>query len=207
MAVFGSPFSRPDVDPLNAVRSALEMRKRLAAYNLLRKGRGRPPIEIGIGISTGDVVCGNIGSEKRMEYTAIGDGVNLASRLEGATKQYGVNLMISEFTRERVGDEFLVRELDRMRVKGKTKPVTVYEVLGSAADERSPELVARLARHEAAMDLYRARRWSDALVAFDEACRSAPGDRLPEMYRERCQKLAETPPPAGWDGVWDLKDK
>jgi adenylate cyclase len=155
MAVFGAPFARPEQDPVNAVRAALEMQARLRRYNQGRVAQGKLPILTGIGISTGDVVCGNVGSEKRMDYTAIGDSVNLASRLEGATKLYGARIMISEFTHERLGGRFLTRELDRLRVKGKKLPVNVFEVLADASDPLEPAQARLLEAHARGIQLYR----------------------------------------------------
>jgi adenylate cyclase len=207
MAVFGAPFARPEVDPINAVSTALDMQTQLATYNEERRRRGQRPIDIGIGISTGEVVCGNIGSEKRMDYTAIGDGVNLASRLEGATKQYGARIMISEFTRDKVASGFVVRELDRIRVKGKQHPVRVYEVLGRQGGRLPDDTARLLARHEQAMDLYRRRAWPEALASFEEARKAVPGDAVFELYAKRCGYFLEHAPARDWDGVWDLKEK
>jgi adenylate cyclase len=207
MAVFGAPFSKPEEDPVNAVLAALDMRRQLAVYNELRRKQGRRAIETGIGISSGEVVCGYIGSEKRMEYTVIGDGVNLASRLEGATKQYGAPVMISEFTRERLGGRFLTRELDTLRVKGKKRPVQVFEVLAEAGTPAAALVGRLLDLHEKAMDLYRRRRWSDALAAFGAGREAFPSDAVHELYIDRCQHFLRNPPPADWDGVWELKEK
>jgi adenylate cyclase len=207
MAVFGAPFSRPDVDPVNAVSTALDMQVQLAAYNEERRARGQRPIDIGIGISTGEVVCGNIGSEKRMDYTAIGDGVNLASRLEGATKQYGARIMISEFTRDKVASRFVMRELDRIRVKGKHHPVRVYEVLARAGEKLPDATVRMLERYERAMELYRRRAWTEALAAFEQGNAAAPVDPVFDLYAKRCRYFLEHAPAAEWDGVWDLKEK
>ena len=207
MAVFGAPFSRPDVDPINAVSTALDMQAQLAVYNEERRRRGQRPIDIGIGISTGEVVCGNIGSEMLMDYTAIGDGVNLASRLEGATKQYGARIMISEFTLDKVASRFVTRELDRIRVKGKQHPVRVYEVLGRQGQALAPEASGLIEAHERAMEPYRRRSFSEALAAFEEARRRMPADAVFELYAKRCRHFLEHPPGSDWDGVWDLKEK
>jgi adenylate cyclase len=207
MAVFGAPFAKPELDPVNAVTAALDMRRQLQVYNEQRARQGRPPIETGVGISSGEVVCGYIGSEKRMEYTVIGDGVNLASRLEGATKQYGAPVMVSEFTREKIGDRFVVRELDTLRVKGKLRPVRVYEVLAEAGSP-SATAVGRLRElHERGMDHYRQRRWKHALAAFEAAGQAFPSDTVFGMYADRCRHFLRTPPGPEWDGVWELKDK
>ena len=144
MAVFGAPFSRPEVDPANAVNAGLEMMQELARYNRERVARGQIAIDAGVGISSGEVVCGNIGSEKRMDYTVIGDGVNLASRLEGATKMYGASIMMSEFTNARVADKFVTRKLDVIQVKGKTQGVGIYEVFARAGEPIPDELKRRL---------------------------------------------------------------
>jgi adenylate cyclase len=207
MAVFGAPFSRPEEDPVNAVLAALDMRRQLAVYNEARRQAGQRPIDTGVGISSGEVVCGYIGSDKRMEYTAIGDGVNLASRLEGATKQYGAQVLISEYTRDRVGGRFVTRELDHIRVKGKRKPVQIFEVLAEAGGPAAGLASRLLELHETAMDLYRRRRWSEALGAFTAGREAFPSDRVFGLYLERCQHFLQGPPPADWDGVWELKEK
>jgi adenylate cyclase len=207
MAVFGAPFARPDVDPTNAVFAALDMQAQLAVYNEDRRRRGQRPIDIGIGISTGEVICGNIGSEKRMDYTAIGDGVNLASRLESATKQYGARIMISEFTRDKVGGGFVTRELDRIRVKGKQHAVRVYEVLARRGHTLPPATALLLDLHDRAMESYRRRSWAEALARFEEGRTAVPGDAVFGLYGARCRHFLEHPPAPEWDGVWDLKEK
>src|SRR4051812_18007874 len=117
MAVFGVPFSNED-DATRACRSALQMLRNLKQFNRLRLSQGKQAINVGIGINTGRVLSGNIGSEKRLEHTVIGDGVNLASRIEGVTKQYGLKVIISEFTKADIGDIFMTREIDSITVVG-----------------------------------------------------------------------------------------
>ncbi|HEY8075067.1 MAG TPA: adenylate/guanylate cyclase domain-containing protein, partial [Labilithrix sp.] len=129
MAVFGAPVPKKD-DAQRAVRAAVRMRKALADLNVKLAARGKPPIKTGIGIHTGEVVAGNIGSEARMEYTVIGDAVNLASRLESSTKDLGVNVLISEDTKNFLDDEFEVRAVKEIHVKGRAAPVMTYEVVG-----------------------------------------------------------------------------
>ncbi|HXY42412.1 MAG TPA: GAF domain-containing protein [Vicinamibacteria bacterium] len=206
MAVFGAPFARPDSDPVNAVEAALDMQGRLVDYNRQRASRGQPEIEIGIGLSTGEVVCGNIGSEKRMDYTVIGDAVNLASRLESATKQYGCRLLISEHTEQCLGGRFLTRELDRIRVKGKRRPVRVFEVVARANQPVAGELNARLLAHREAYAAYQGGGFAEALRLFEKARGAFPGDAVFRMYAERSAELLAHPPSA-WDGVWELKQK
>ena len=207
MAVFGAPFSRPDLDPVNAVSAGLDMNKELARYNKERIARGQIAIDAGVGISSGEVVCGNIGSEKRMDYTVIGDGVNLASRLEGATKMYGASLMISEFTHAKTGPKFLTRELDVIQVKGKTKGVRIFEVFARADEAVSDELKRRLDAYDKALQLYQGRRWPDALKAFAAGRESFPKDKVFGLYTERCEYFIANPPADDWNGVWVLKDK
>lgn len=207
MAVFGAPFSRPDVDPANAVNAGLDMMKELARYNRERVARGQIAIDAGVGISSGEVVCGNIGSEKRMDYTVIGDGVNLASRLEGATKMYGASIMISEFTQAHVAGKFLTRELDVIQVKGKTKGVRIFEVFARAEEAVPDELKRRLDVYAKAQQLYQARQFADAGKAFAAGRETFPKDKVFGLYTDRCEYFLANPPAADWNGVWVLKDK
>jgi adenylate cyclase len=137
MAVFGAPVPKPG-DAVNAVRAAVRMRQSLQNLNRRLEERGVPPLRTGIGIHTGEVVAGNIGSEKRMEYTVIGDAVNLASRLESNTKEVGVNVLISEDTYELTKHMILARPVREITVKGRKKPVMTYEVLGLQGEEPIP---------------------------------------------------------------------
>jgi adenylate cyclase len=129
MAVFGAPVPKTD-DAVHAVRAAVKMGQALAVLNERLTARGLAPLGTGIGVHTGDVVAGNIGSERRMEYTVIGDAVNLASRLETATKELGVHILISEDTYELTKDHIDARPVKEIHVKGRAKPVMTYEVLG-----------------------------------------------------------------------------
>jgi adenylate cyclase len=206
MALFGAPFNGAE-DADNALAVANDMMVRLAALNRRRAAGGRKPLDIGVGISTGDVVVGNIGSAKRMEYTVIGDSVNLASRLEGVNKYYGSKILLSEFTVRELKRPALLREVDLMRVKGKDRPVAVYESLGYRGEERDGALGAMLDAYGRGLAAYRARDWAGAVAAFDAALRAEPADGVSRMYLERCGIYAASPPPADWDGVWVLKEK
>ncbi|ATE66449.1 adenylate/guanylate cyclase domain-containing protein [Rhizorhabdus dicambivorans] len=206
MALFGAPFAGPN-DADNAIATANQMLVELKALNLKRVEMGEAPIDIGLGISTGDVIVGNIGSIKRMEYTVIGDSVNLASRLEGANKAYGSKILFSEFTHARLADPKLVREIDLIRVKGKDFPVGVHESLGYRADEVDRGLGAMLEHYAEGLAAYRAMQWADAEQAFLTALKAMPGDGPSAMYVERCRAFMKTPPAPDWDGVWTLTSK
>jgi len=206
MALFGTPFPG-EADADNAVTVAVEMMRSLAALNARRVSEGKPRIDIGVGVSTGEVVAGNIGSPKRMDYTVIGDPVNLAARLESATKQYGCPILVSDFTVERLEQPHRLREVDRLRVKGKLRPVTVYEVLGYHTEESFPRLDAVLGSHALGLAAYRERDWAAARAAFTRSAELAPEDMLTQTYLGRVARLQLDPPDADWDGVWTLSSK
>ena len=203
MALFGAPFNGPH-DADNALAVANQMMVKLAELNDRRAAIGRAAIDIGIGISTGEVIVGNIGSAKRMEYTVIGDNVNLASRLEGATKQYGAKILLSESTVRELTQPALLREVDVIRVKGKDQPVAVYEALGF---RETPQLRDMLDAYAQGLAAYRARKWKPAMTAFEAALKLQPADGPAAMYLDRCRLYADTPPADDWDGVWTLKTK
>jgi adenylate cyclase len=199
MAVFGVPYPADD-DAVRAVRTALSMVRVLDTFNAKRAAQNLPLVQMGIGINTDHVVSGRMGSAKRMEYTVIGDGVNTASRLEGLTKQYGVPILISESTLADVGEQFYCREVDHVRVKGKTRPVGIYEVLGDSSYQPTPEQRAFLEGYEA----YCQGKFADARNAFHGG---AKRDALCHIFLTRCDHLLASPPPAEWDGVWRATSK
>ncbi len=168
---------------------------------------GKKPVDIGIGLNTDTVVSGNIGSKKRMDYTIIGDGVNLASRLESACKQYAARILISEFTYKKLRGTYRTREVDLVVVKGKTKPVAIYEVLDYHTDETFPNLMDVVNQFKDGVAKYRGGKWDAAIEAFREALRLNPKDKLSEIYIERCEKLKGTPPEGEWNGVWVMDEK
>src|SRR5207248_10943775 len=173
MAVFGTPLAHDD-DPDRGVRAAISMMRELGVYNRDRASRGRKPIDMGIGLNTDHVVSGNIGSPKRMDYTVIGDGVNLASRLESACKQYGAHILISQHTLNELRGTYRTREIDSVVVKGKTEPVRVYEILDYHTEATFPALVDVLNHFRNGIELYRLGSWDKAMHAFQEALRNHP---------------------------------
>jgi adenylate cyclase len=205
MAAFGIPVAHGD-DEDRAVRTAVAMIRRLRGWNEVRAEQGLRPVHIGIGINTDTVVSGNIGSSKRMDFTVIGDGVNLASRLESACKQYAARILVSEFTVRKLRGTYRLREIDRVIVKGKTHPVAVFEVLDHHDETTFPNLMDVVNQFNDGMAKYRAARFEAARDAFALALQRNPGDRLSQLYIERCEHLIAQPP-ADWDGVWVMGEK
>ena len=206
MAAFGIPVSHQD-DADRAVRASIAMIRELGAWNAQRAADGKRPVDIGIGLNTDSVVSGNIGSKKRMDYTIIGDGVNLASRLESACKQYGAHILISEFTCKQLRGTYRTRELDLVVVKGKTQPVAIHEVLDYHTEESYPQLIDALGYFRDGLAKYRAGRWSDARALFSQVLSLNPADKSAKLYVERCDYLAENPPGDDWNGVSVMESK
>lgn len=204
MALWGAPFPRPD-HAAQACRTALEMIGRLRVLQQDWLRRGLPPLEIGVGVNTGPMVVGNMGSTQRFNYTAMGDHVNLGSRLEGLNKFYGTRILLSEYTRAEIGDEFLLREIDAVRVKGKQQPVTIFELLAYANGDGS--VYQFQAEFAEALKAYKARQWDGALQRFSEFLGKHPDDGPAQIYQERCRLLMADPPPKDWDGVFVMESK
>jgi adenylate cyclase len=205
MAVFGLPVPHDD-DADRGVRAAIAMITSLFEWNQRRVTEGRMPIDMGIGLNTDLVVAGNIGSPKRMDFTIIGDGVNLASRLESACKQYSARILISEHTFGRLKGVYRTREVDHVIVKGKTEPVGVYEVLDYHSNETFPNLMDAVNCFRDGIEKYRRGDWTLAVAAFGEALKANPDDQLSQTYIERCEQLLANPP-ASWDGIWAMTSK
>ena len=206
MALFGVPFNG-ERDADDAVLVANGMFRALSVLNAQRVASGMDAIGIGVGISTGVVVVGNIGSPKRMEYTVIGDPVNLASRLEGVTKTYGCKVLISEATRLELTERHLLREIDLLRVKGKHEPVAIYEAMDHFTGETFPNLERAVAQFNEGICCYRGQRWNDAIACFSDALSLNPGDRPSRVFLECTRIFKQTPPPRDWDGVWVMSEK
>jgi adenylate cyclase len=207
MAVFGAPLPLTENHAWMAVKSALDMRWRLAAFNQRRILENHPLIHIGIGISSGEVVSGNIGSKKRMDYTVIGDGVNLSARLESATKEYGCDIILSESTYELCRDRIWVRELDRIRPKGKSQPVSIYELIGEADMPLNDATRRLLDCYEAGRHAYINRDFRKALTYFYDAYHIKPTDQAVIAHLERSKNYLENPPSEMWDGVHTMTTK
>jgi len=199
MAIYNAPLDIED-HPYLACKTAVEMIESLQKVNEEFRKLGFPEIDIGIGIHTGEAVVGNMGTDTRFDYTAIGDTVNLASRLESLNKQYRTHIIVSEFTKKKIKDNvFKFRELDRIRVKGKELPVVIYEL--------SPDLDDELIKlfHEA-LYLYREGRFHEALEIFS-SLEVDYNDPVSSVFSERCRELILNPPEEGWDGVYTAKTK
>ena len=209
MAVFGAPLPIDD-HAWAAVNSALDMRHRLARFNYDRMSDALPEIRIGIGISSGEVVSGNIGSQRKMEYTVIGDGVNLSSRLEGITKKYGCDIVLSEYTYERCQDRIWSRELDRIRVKGKNQPVKIYDLIDLRSHDLDAATHELLETYQQARTAYISRDFESAQALFCQALALRPTDGAVREHLRRIDEYLKDPqkrPSEGWDGVYTMTTK
>jgi len=201
IAFWNAPLDQPD-HALRACRAALGCQKRLGELQPRFQEKYGRSVAVRIGLNSGAAVVGNMGSTRRFDYTAMGDTINLAARLEGACKQYKVPVLIGEETFRHVQGEIVAREVDIVRVVGKAKPVTVYEII-AAKSGLSPADSDRLKAYNEAREAYRRRDWQEAEGLFGKI----EGDALSAVYRERCRALTQSPPPGDWDGVFDLKSK
>ncbi len=199
MAVFGVPYAHED-DAERAVRAALHMQSVLDSFNAKREALDQQPIEIGIGICTGEVISGNIGSEKRMDFTVIGDDVNISSRLESLNKQYNTKILISESTNREIGDTFVTRAIDHLAVKGRAQAIQIFEVLG----EKDYCLSKAEQCFCKGLELYRQKEFKKAALLFDQG---AKNDSPCRAYLSRCRRFIKHPPPPDWDGVWIARMK
>lgn len=209
MAFWGAPL--PQVDhAFNACRSALLIQRMMDQMNEAWERDGHPTLSARIGIHTDTVVVGNIGSSERMSYTAIGDGVNVASRLEGVNKAYGTRICVSEAVFRETGDLFVMRPLDHVAVKGRRGGLTVYELMATrddtevGASERQRDLAARTNK---AFFAYMDRKWEKALRTYTTAAELYPEDRVVAKFVERCRQLLAHPPDAGWSGIMEMQEK
>lgn len=204
MAFWGAPLQDAE-HARHAVLAALEMQTVLAELRPQFITRGWPEIRIGVGVNSGIMSVGNMGSEFRMAYTVMGDSVNLGSRLEGITKEYGVGIIVGQSAAEKIPD-MLFRELDRVRVKGKDQPVVIYEPLGLKS-QLAEEIVREAALFDEALKLYRAQNWDGAEMQLLNLHKAAPDSKLYALYLERIALFRVEPPEAKWDGVFIFHTK
>lgn len=204
MSFWNAPLRRDDHAAV-AIQACLDQLAHLHILNMRWRRRGLPEMKIGLGIATGTVRIGNMGSRSRFDYTAIGDTVNLASRLEGLTKQYGVGILLSEQTRNEVGDAFFCIPIDRVRVKGRSEPVTIFEPVRPGAP--SPELAAEAAEWSRALEAYWRQEWPLARGILTTLQNGAHPRKLYAVFLQRLDHFAASPPPSDWDGVWTFTEK
>jgi adenylate cyclase len=204
MAFWGSPYPQED-HAFRGCSCALKMSRGLAKLNAKWEAEGRRPIAIGIGLNTGDVNVGNMGSDKRLAWTVMGDNVNLASRLEGITKEYQTQIVISENTYRQVAHQFVCRELDKIKVKGKHEPVKIYELLDVIAEKSKYESL--LTEFDHAMAAYRAQDWREAAARFGQMLGVYPDDGPTRLFLQRALEFLENAPEPDWDGVYVMKSK
>ena len=202
MAFFGAPVKHDD-DALQSVKAGIEMTKAVDEFNKTQAAQGLPPFHTGVGINYGVVTVGNIGTDKKMDYTVIGDMVNLASRLEGLTKYYKESLIISESLYSKVKDDVPCRLLDTVAVKGKKTGTRIYTAKQdlTAAEEKIWKV------HNRAMELYYDRNFKEAGVLLEKVLAAAPSDNAAALILERCRRYAETPPGKEWNGVHVMESK
>jgi adenylate cyclase len=200
MALWNAPGAVPD-HPRQACLAVLACKRATRALYASARWRGRPPLVTRFGVHTDRVLVGNFGAPERMSYTALGDGVNLASRLEALGKQYGVTALVSEAVASAAGGGILFRRIDKVAVKGKSAAVVVYEMIDP---EEEPARAATLASYEAALDDYFARRFEAAALRLAP---QAETDAPSRLLLERCRRLASEPPSESWDGVYTATSK
>ncbi|MCK9408251.1 MAG: CHASE2 domain-containing protein [Bacteriovoracaceae bacterium] len=205
MAVWGAPMELPN-NAMNACRAALQMQEKTREIATRWELEGKPKLVVRMGVNTDMMVVGNVGGSARFDYTVIGDAVNLGSRMEGANKEYGTRIMVSERTQELVKDQLFCRELDYLIVKGKTKPIRVFELVGANNDisNVNKEMIEFYNR---GLSLYRERKFKKAIVELNRALQAKPDDGPSKLYLVRSQAYTKKPPPKDWNGVFELKTK
>ncbi|MDR0321931.1 MAG: adenylate/guanylate cyclase domain-containing protein, partial [Treponema sp.] len=207
MAFFGAPLDIPD-HALRACIAAISMKRLESAVNkhVIDNGISPSPLLTRIGINSGEMVVGNMGTQKKMNYTIISNAVNMASRLEGVNKQYGTWILAAEKTIQETEGKILTRRLDRIRVVGINEPIRIHEVLETTADAL-PILHEQVNRFHKALALFEERRWKEAQEAFEHVLRLTSNDNASRMYVERCVQYQNNPPQGDWDGVFNLTEK
>jgi adenylate cyclase len=206
MAEFGVPVHY-DNHAFLACNAALQMQKKLRYLRKKWEQENKPMLKARIGINTGEVIVGNMGSRNVFDYTVMGDHVNLGSRLEGANKFYGTYIMISEYTHEHVKDDFFTRELDLIRVKGKEQPIKVFELIASKRDKLDEKFAKMLVEYSKGLEHYKQKEWDDAIGCFETCLNLRPNDTPSSEYRSRCIEYKFNSPGPDWDGVTVMTEK
>lgn len=206
MALFGTPFPGPN-DADNALRAAIGMVRSLRRFNDQRMQKGHLPIDIRVGINTGEVIVGNIGCLRRMDYTVIGHTVNVASRVEAANSFYGTRILATGLSLQALKGDYLTRELDLVRVKGSSTPVAIHEILDAHDEIELPDPEGLIKLYGKALQLYREREWFGAAECFRQALAVAPADQPSRLFLSRCRNYSLNPPDPDWDGVWSMVQK
>jgi len=205
MAFWGAPVEDPQ-HARNGVMAALAMQKERKVLNEKFAARGWPAFKIGVGVNSGNVRVGDMGSQVRRAYTVMGDPVNVASRLEGRTKYYGVGILVGEATRNALKDEFVFKEIDRIKVKGREEALSIYQPIGLKG-EADKKLLDELKLWDQALRAYRVQQWDQVEVALLNLLRMDPECDLYQLYANRVAEFRRTPPPAGWEGVTAFDEK
>ncbi len=205
MAFWNAPFDQPD-HAMRTVRAAIKMKDKLREMNEKKVFGEHIELHVGIGMNTGEMVVGNIGGERRYDFTVIGDSVNMASRTEGLCKPYGVEIIVTEYTKAELDHSFTFRKLDRVAVKGKKEPIRIYEVLGFASNVSDAEKQFALT-YEEALEAYFKRQFENARKICRELLKEKPTDTATKQLLERAETCIETPPSNDWNGVWILTSK
>lgn len=198
MAFWGAPLVQPDHAEM-ACNTALDMMTKLGELQIKWAKEKFPEINIGIGLNTGHAVIGNMGSYERFDYTAMGDTINLGSRLEGLTKSYGVQIIVSESTKKAVKGKFVFRKLDLVRVKGKKKPITIFELVCRSNETHDAD---KIISYETGLKFYLDKKWDKAIKEFEKV-----NDFASKEFVKRCKEFKKNPPAKDWDGVWIMKSK
>ncbi len=204
MALFGAPLGMPD-HARQACRAALAMAGQLQELNQQWATQGRPPLRIGVGVNTGPVAVGNMGSDRLFDYTAVGDNVNLASRLEGLNKYYGTKILLSQTTAAALGEGFILRDVDWVRVKGKGQAVQIFEILGEG--KPSPAQEQFLASYHQGLAAFRERRWSESIALFEQVLAHHPGDGPAQRYLDLSREHEKLEPHPEWEAVTVMDGK
>ncbi|MDZ7269752.1 MAG: adenylate/guanylate cyclase domain-containing protein [candidate division KSB1 bacterium] len=206
MAVFGVPVDQPD-HAVRACFAALDMQQQLIRLRQQWRKERRPLLEARMGINSGAMIAGNIGGRERADYTVIGDSVNLASRLEGVNKLYATSILISEATHELVKTRVIARELDFIRVKGKQRPVRIYELVARRDQGIGQEVAAAFTHYARGLEFYRQQQWQKAIAEFRRVLHLRKNDGPATALLQRCEILLQAPPPSNWDGVFEMPGK